>query len=242
MPKRQSQWLPCALVVPLVVAAIWVLISFLGEQSRVLPFAEPDELVLVREGSEQEPTPMPYANILAWRARGELFQEVSAFAVREMSFSEKNAAEQVHAMMVSGSLFETLGLQPWLGRTFLNEEGRSEAQPVVMLSADFWQRHFDGDPNVIGQLLRVGDVERRIIGVVQVDFWWFTEFDSVDVHLPLAIPTVSSQPPKHDLVAIARLQPPVSISEAAAALTSTHTEICDHPAFPVALKSVYRTR
>ncbi len=242
MLERPRQWLSCSLVVSLAIGAAWALISYLDKQSRVLPFAEPDELVLIREGSEQETTPVPYANILAWRAREDLFQEVSAFAVRETSLGEKNAEEQVHAMMISGSFFETLGIAPWLGRAFLNEEALSGAPPVVMLSADFWQRHFAGDPHVIGQLLRVGSVERRIIGVVQADFRWFTEFDLVDVLLPLAIPTVSSQPAKHDLVVIARLQPPVSISEAAAALRSTNTETCDHPAFPVALKSVYRTR
>src|SRR5262249_10149165 len=60
------------------------------------------------------------------------------------------------------SLFEVLGVRPFLGHTFtgLDEPGRPD--DVAVLSYDLWQRKFGGDPAVIGRSVQMN--RRALLG------------------------------------------------------------------------------
>ena len=60
---------------------------------------------------------------------------------------ERGEPEQIGRVSVTASLFPALGVAPRLGRAFTPEEDRPDAPPVVVLSYDFWQRRFGGDPS-----------------------------------------------------------------------------------------------
>jgi predicted permease len=134
------------------------------------------------------------------------------------------SAELVPAALVSDNYFETLGIPPSLGRTFLPEEARG-AYPVVMLSHPFWQRRFDADPSVVGKTLELNGRPFTIVGVTAKDFLG-TYQNVKPVWLPLgAYPFVA---PAHDVLQDAqsnccqlfgRLRPGVTREEAAAELT-----------------------
>ena len=51
------------------------------------------------------------------------------------------------------NFFDTLGIKPLLGRAFLPGEEKGAA-PVLLLSYNFWQKSFAGDPNVVGQVFQ----------------------------------------------------------------------------------------
>src|SRR5262245_57567861 len=97
--------------------------------------------------------------------------------------------------MVSDNFFPTLGVGAILGRTFTPEENSAAGkQPVVVLSHHFWQSHFGGDPNIIGQTLRFHGKAFTVIGVMPRGFAGIGSApDTYDVWLPLMMrPEVGS--------------------------------------------------
>ena len=67
--------------------------------------------------------------------------------------------------MVSAPYFETLGINMRLGRGFLAEEDRPGANPVIVLSEEFWRDHLGGDPGVIGRSLTLDGQSRTVVGI-----------------------------------------------------------------------------
>src|SRR6185369_5410331 len=79
--------------------------------------------------------------------------------------------ERVDGYAVSANYFADLGVQARIGRTFLPDEDRDAgANTVVVLGYRFWQRKFNGDPNVVGQTLRLNGIPYTIIGVAPREF------------------------------------------------------------------------
>ena len=76
----------------------------------------------------------------------------------------------VHVTMcvASGNFFDVLGARPSLGRTFVEDDDRPGALPVMVLSDRFWRATFAGDANVIGRTLGGS----RIIGVMPPEFFY----------------------------------------------------------------------
>ncbi len=89
-------------------------------------------------------------------------------------FGGNGASEEpqlVRGEFVSGNFFSVLGAKTILGRTFAPEENRASGQdPVVVLSHQFWQKYFGGDPNVVGQTARINNRSFVVIGVTAPDF------------------------------------------------------------------------
>jgi predicted permease len=74
--------------------------------------------------------------------------------------------ERVQTGVVSANYFDVLGVQPMLGRTFLPGEDRHGAEPVLVLSHDYWMRSFGGDPSVVGRVFRMNDHAHTVVGVL----------------------------------------------------------------------------
>lgn len=86
-------------------------------------------------------------------------------------FAEHADAERLAGQAVSGTYFTVLGIRPALGRTFLPEEDSAPgAHPVIVLSHNFWDRHYHRDPLVLGQTLKLSDTAFTIVGVAPEDF------------------------------------------------------------------------
>ncbi|ADV84671.1 ABC transporter permease [Terriglobus saanensis] len=79
--------------------------------------------------------------------------------------------EYAGTLFVSGNYFSVLGVAPLKGRTF---DGTTDSQlvanPVVMLSENYWQTRFGGDVSVIGQTLQLNGVALTVIGVTPHNF------------------------------------------------------------------------
>ncbi|MFI5106984.1 MAG: ABC transporter permease, partial [Terriglobales bacterium] len=79
--------------------------------------------------------------------------------------------ERTHGQLVSGNFFSALRLKPAAGRIIRPEETeRSGAEPVVVISYDYWQTRFRGSPTALGQTLRVNERDLTIIGVAPKGF------------------------------------------------------------------------
>ena len=67
--------------------------------------------------------------------------------------SVSTQAERVNGRQVTSGMFETLGKQPIVGRTFGPEEEKDGAPGVALLGEGFWERRFGRDPGVVGRTL-----------------------------------------------------------------------------------------
>src|SRR5262249_22213727 len=93
--------------------------------------------------------------------------------------------EAVNEEHFSPNAFEFFGVAPLFGRTFSPKDagGDSKVEDVAVLSYLFWQRHFFGRGDILGQQIRLNDKFYTIIGVLPVRFTW----QDADVYTPTAI-------------------------------------------------------
>lgn len=82
----------------------------------------------------------------------------------------QGSAQPLMCFFVSGNYFPLLGAQPAAGRLFLPEDDQPGAQPVVVLSGNFWQSQFHSNPSVIGSTIHLNRVAFTIVGVTPRDY------------------------------------------------------------------------
>lgn len=105
------------------------------------------------------------------RGRLRTFSDLVAFRIVPFSVGESGRVERAFALLVSGNYFDALGLGPAAGRFLRPDEAvRPGAEPVIVISYDYWQSHFGGDPSVVGRALRVNDRLLTIVGVTPPRF------------------------------------------------------------------------
>jgi predicted permease len=95
-------------------------------------------------------------------------------------------AEQLNARYVSANLFAALGVRLVRGRPFLNEEDRTGAAPVAIVSHRFWTSHLGGDAGALERPVRINNTLVPIVGVAPPGFFGLTVGEWVDVYVPLA--------------------------------------------------------
>ena len=91
--------------------------------------------------------------------------------------------EDVNAVYFTGNGFNHFGVPALLGRGLIPSDAPEgqDPQPVVVLGYKFWQRHYNGEPDVVGKNIQLVHKNYTIVGVAQSRFTW----GDGDVYLPL---------------------------------------------------------
>jgi len=129
-----------------------------------------------------------------------------------MTLTGRDLPEDVNAVYLTPNGFDFLGVPVWRGRGLVPSdaiEGGSP-QPVVVLGYQFWQRHFNSDPGVLGQTIQLEHKTYTIVGIAAPRFRWY----SADVYLPLDL----NQDPVPIFIVDFRLKPGASREGTDAAL------------------------
>ncbi|HET9702694.1 MAG TPA: ABC transporter permease, partial [Vicinamibacterales bacterium] len=162
---------------------------------RPLPFPDSDRYVRL---IEYTPTPNParpivergltYTEYLDWRTKPRTLDNITAvIAMSQRMVKTPDGAAGLWGGMTSADTFALMGVRPLLGRTLVAEDA---ANPdVVVLSHEVWQRHYHGDPGIIGKPLefRTGALLApqpmrllTVVGVMPADFEFPTQrFDFI---------------------------------------------------------------
>lgn len=184
-----------------------------------LPFPHPDQLVTLDQSKPNfETGAIPYPNFRDLQKENRTF---SAMAIsRGFAFSLLGAgeAERVSARFISADFFSVLDVKPALGRTFAPGEDEPGAGPVVVISADLWQRKLGGSQDVLGKGLTLDDKSYTIIGVLPASF---SLFRTADVYVPIGQwknPALRIRSAALGLHGIGRLKPGVTIEQGQADL------------------------
>ena len=154
-----------------------------------------------------------------YRAQNHTLDSVVEFHAMTFSLLGGREPERVDTGVVSANFFQILGVSPLYGRTFLQEDERPSATPVLILSYNFWKRSFAGDPGVVGQKYSMNDKQHVVIGILPP----IPQFPSeVDVYMPTsACPTRSGEHALHErnwhmMEVFATLKPGVTLAQAQA--------------------------
>jgi len=132
-----------------------------------LPLSQPEQLMAagkLRQGWPPRISTRQYAALQ--KLDGVQSIGLMAFATPTVNIMSRGMPQRAAVTYADPGLLPTLGLQPQLGRNFIAGEEDSRGAQIVMLSHDFWERQYAGDPSAIGQILKVEGTPHTIVGVL----------------------------------------------------------------------------
>lgn len=196
---------------------------------RPLPFQDPQQLVWIAglpgKGGLSSETYSTDA-YKQYLAQQQSFQDVTGY----FPFSTSDNARLIEhgeplplsAVSVVGNFFQAMGVKPILGRLFTPEECRKNGPPVTLLSYAFWKRHFNGNPNVVGQAITLTTINLdnrsvTVIGVLPETFDFgsvFSPGSKVELYTPAILDDMEDW--GNTLSFIGRLKPGLTIAQAQA--------------------------
>jgi putative ABC transport system permease protein len=138
---------------------------------RPLPFAEPEKLFVVGDRDDEGgASNIGFTTFHDVQARNQTFETMALMRTWSPTLVAGGEAERLPAVRVTWQFFSMLGFRPALGRDFREEEDRPNQQRVVILTESLWRRRFSASPTVIGQTVKMNDVDYQIVGVLPPDF------------------------------------------------------------------------
>ena len=139
----------------------------------------------------------------------------------------------VKAGVVSGSFFDVMGLRPVLGRLLNAQDDGPNAAGAVVLTHRFWTTSLNGDPTVIGKIVRLGPRPATVVGVLEpsVPYPADTEIIANVVTSPHHLGATMVASRTHRMTELfGRLAPAASLEAARAELTAVHAAMmAEHP-------------
>jgi putative ABC transport system permease protein len=168
--------------------------------------------------------------------RPDSVEDLIVFTLAPMSLRTNGGDPQrTFGQLVSGNFFSALGVQPAHGRAFLPEEDTTpNGHPVVVISDNFWQRRFGGDPSIVGRTVTLNGIAYTVIGIAPPEFRGTEPYLNLDLWVPMAMqPSVTSGGNRLGvrgnswLEAMVRLKPGVSIARAQADLDVIARNLAD---------------
>ena len=195
---------------------------------RPLPYRDPGRLIYISEFWPHE-TPVktvPSPDFANWSEHDRLFEGLAAYGGgAEVNLTSGGEPERLQGARVTADFFGVLGVQPYLGRSFLAEEDRPGGRNVVLLSYEFWHRRFGSDAKIVGSSVQLDGEPYTVVGITPAGFRFPDDDFRAEVFLPMVVARVadwkSPVPEKFRLLRpLARLRPGVSFDEAKAELSA----------------------
>lgn len=171
-----------------------------------LPFPEADRLVSYNHeapglGVTVPVIPHSHAMYLHYVENARALESFTVIKNGSVTMVDDAGPRQLTVTFVTEQYFDVFGVHPMLGRGFVEGEDRPGSEPVVVLSHSLWEQSFGRDPAVLGQLVEMAGVRRRVVGVMPPDFAVLDE----DAWLPLEIDVNDEQAGALGLIGIGRL-------------------------------------
>ncbi len=153
-----------------------------------------------------------------WHDQSNLFDAMANYNDQEAPVIANSTSEYVHVAQVAPEFFTVFGVQPLLGREFSPDDFQpAKSSGVAIVSAAYWQSHFGGNPNAIGQTVRMDEKVLTVVGVIPPGF----DFPAASA---IWYPANSLGPENthrsaHNYRAVGRLKPNVTVQQAQTQMT-----------------------
>lgn len=207
---------------------------------RPLPYREPERLYTIWETIPKVRDRFPSLPVSArsfadWRDQSTFFEQIAVVSPSAMNLTDGGEPERLGAARVSANFFSMLGVDPQLGRTFVEGEDKEQAQPVAVISDSLWRRRFNTDVSVIGRSITIDGKGFTVIGVMRRNFPFprgkelhpFVNFEQrTDVLLPLVFkPQDLVEVGSFNYAVIARLRQGATREQAQAEISAIQSRI-----------------
>jgi len=165
--------------------------------------------------------PVSVANYIDWRDQSRSFESMGAADYWSPNLTGIDSPENVRGLKVTQSLFPMLGVEPMLGRLFVEGEDKDGADREVILSYRLWQRRFSSDRNVLGKPIVLDGNAYMVVGVMPPGFqfapFWATK---AELWVPNAFGARIHDRGGNSLRIFARLRDGASLTQARAEIAS----------------------
>jgi putative ABC transport system permease protein len=141
-----------------------------GVLLRPLPHRDGDRLMYLRQSADaagQANTLFSVPEILDYRTRARSLTGFAEFSSMPFTLLGSGEPVQVQAGIVTGNYFDVMGLRSVLGRGFDARDDGPGAEPVMMLTHEYWRRAFGADPGVVGRVFRMNGRSVTVVGVAE---------------------------------------------------------------------------
>lgn len=208
---------------------------------RPLPYPDQDRLVALSNifpGHPDSWGPVSATDVAHWRADNEVFEKLEFVSGPDIvAMSGAGSGERVGVQHVSARLLPLLGIKPFMGSLPTDDVSEKLGSSGVLISYEFWKRHFGGDPKIVGQSIFVDTFSGPILAVLEPGFDLFgTGVPEVYVIGGMGEATDSGVDDVRWLVAVGKLKRGVSVRQAQAAMNVTARHLAQ--AFPQNYKDV----
>ncbi len=197
-----------------------------------LPYQDPDRLVAVWETNKKlgpemwDRNEVAMGNFRDFRSRNQVFEQLGSLFTADVTLTGVGEPERIRSCVVTTNLFQVLGVQPMIGRSFLPEEEKPGSGRVVILSHAAWERLLGSDRNLTNKSVTLNGNPVAVIGVMPPNFeLQFPTYIRVDIWLPLRIDPANVDRNNHFLYALARLKPGVSRDQAQSEMNLIATQL-----------------
>jgi predicted permease len=207
---------------------------------RPLPFPNPEKLVWIAPPPTKCGFSCETYSADAYeelRAQNHSFEDVAGYFAFSSSDNYRltGRGEPIPAtgIIVTGNFFHVLGVQPALGRLFVEDETRKNAHPVVLLANAFWKRRFHSDPKIVGADIDLDGQPTTVVGVLPDSFDFgavFAPGTKVDVFAPDILDDMRMW--GNILTLVGRVKPEVSFAQAQADLQTVAPQLYFNTKYP----------
>lgn len=152
-----------------------------GVLYRGLDVPEPERIGVVsrvdtRQG-EVDHDPMSSHDFLDFRERTRSFEGWLGYYGGTVNLADAEGPERYQGAWVTATAFDVLGVQPVVGRTFVEGEDRPGSPPTVLLGHHVWRDRYGADPSVVGRSVRVNGRQGTVVGIMPEGFRWPSNHD-----------------------------------------------------------------
>jgi putative ABC transport system permease protein len=136
---------------------------------RPLPYPQGQQLIFIRQQETKLGIPdlsFSVKEIEDYRAQNRTLSGLVEYHAMSFTLFGHGDPERVRTGVVSANYFDLFGVQPLLGRTFLPDDEKLGAPPVLLLSYEYWKNNFGSDPEIVGKTFEMNDKVHTVVGVL----------------------------------------------------------------------------
>jgi putative ABC transport system permease protein len=179
---------------------------------RPLPYANPERLITFRSNQSAP-------DLADVEAQSKTISRFGGMVMQPLAYTAGPEPIQFQIGQVTGGFFETLGVQPQMGRYITTEDDKVGAPFVVVLGHDLWVKQFNRDAQIVGKTIPLSGNVYTVIGVMPASF--IAPRDTTEAWTPVHVsnPLAANFRGVHFLRTYGRLADGVSLDQARAEMT-----------------------
>jgi len=184
--KTPFQTLALVIVIAVPVAISASLLSLFQDLSSLSEpnIASPENVVAIGLTDGESFDPVPNSLLQVVRERSQALESLITQNIASVEMEVDGSRRNESLMLVDGDYFSTLGLRAEHGRVLDASDNDHDGNTALVLSHEFWARHFASDPDIVGTSIEIEELRFHIVGVLEQGFDGLYPQDSAGVYAP----------------------------------------------------------